>query len=86
MPMNYRSAQPKAPRWVWEHDPEKYAYENYHKMANTIKEGIPFDQVDTVPPNYHPGYLYQPWSIDQIMEDARNGKTVVLGDGDWDWF
>ncbi|KAI1201232.1 hypothetical protein F5X97DRAFT_320603 [Nemania serpens] len=82
--LDYKRAQPKAPRWIWQHDPEDYAYENYHKMAETIKEGIPFDQVNTAPPNYPPGYRYQPWSIDQIMEDARNGKLVVLGDGDWD--
>ncbi|KAI0512738.1 hypothetical protein F5B22DRAFT_657593 [Xylaria bambusicola] len=79
-----KRAQPKLPSWIWKHDPEKYAYENYHKMAETVKQGIPFDQVDTVPPNYPKGYRYQPWSIDDIMEDLRNGKPVNLGDGEWD--
>ncbi|RYC59324.1 hypothetical protein CHU98_g6890 [Xylaria longipes] len=82
--MDPKRAQPKLPSWIWKHDPEKYAYENYHKMADTIKQGIPFDQVDTVPPNYPPGYRYEPWSIDQIMEDVRNGKPIHLGDGDWE--
>lgn len=77
-------AQPKLPSWVWKHDPEKYAYENFEKMAATIDDGVPFDQVDTVPPNYPLGYRYTPWSIDQIMEDVRNGKPVELGEGNWD--
>ncbi|CAJ2506738.1 Uu.00g079240.m01.CDS01 [Anthostomella pinea] len=79
-----KRAQPKLPSWVWGHDPESYAYANYHKMAETIKQGVPFDQVDSVPPNYPPGYKYEPWSIDQIMEDVRNGKPVDLGSGNWD--
>ncbi|KAI0805218.1 hypothetical protein GGR55DRAFT_284199 [Xylaria sp. FL0064] len=79
-----KRAQPKLPSWIWKHDPEQYAYENYDKMAETVKQGIPFDQVDTVPPNYPKGYRYQPWSIDQIMEDVRNGKPITLGDGEWE--
>ncbi|TRX91273.1 hypothetical protein FHL15_007878 [Xylaria flabelliformis] len=79
-----KRAQPKLPSWIWKHDPEKYAYENYDKMAETIKQGIPFDQVDTVPPNYPPGYRYKAWSIDEIMEDVRNGRPIQLGDGDWE--
>ncbi|KAI8626088.1 FAD/NAD(P)-binding domain-containing protein [Xylariaceae sp. FL1651] len=53
-------------------------------MAETVKQGIPFDQVDSVPPNYPLGHRYQPWSIEQIMEDMRGGKPVNLGDGVWD--
>ncbi|KAI1348315.1 hypothetical protein F5Y01DRAFT_306889 [Xylaria sp. FL0043] len=79
-----KRAQPKLPSWIWKHDPEQYAYENYDKMAETIEQGIPFDRVDTVPPNYPKGYRYQPWSIDQIMEDVRNGKPINLGDGEWE--
>ncbi|KAI0392937.1 hypothetical protein F5Y17DRAFT_477175 [Xylariaceae sp. FL0594] len=77
-------AQPKMPSWVWKHDPEAYAYENYEEMAQTIKAGVPMDEVTTIPPNYPPGYKYKPWSIDDIMEDLRNGKSVDLGEGDWD--
>ncbi|KAI1503375.1 hypothetical protein F5X99DRAFT_375941 [Biscogniauxia marginata] len=79
-----KKAQPRLPAWVWKHDPELYAYENYRKMADTVKRGVPFDQVEAVPPNYPPGYRYRPWSIDQIMEDIRNGKPVDLGPGSWD--
>ncbi|KAH9899043.1 FAD/NAD(P)-binding domain-containing protein [Xylariomycetidae sp. FL2044] len=76
-------AQPKLPSWIWKHDPEAYAYENYDKMADTIKRGIPFDEVDSVPPNYPPGYKYEPWDIDDMMADVDNA-TVNLGPGNWD--
>ncbi|KAI1489110.1 hypothetical protein F5X96DRAFT_642292 [Biscogniauxia mediterranea] len=79
-----KKTQPRHPAWVWKHDPERYAYENYYKMAETVARGIPFDQAAVVPPNYPPGYRYQPWSIDQIMEDIRNRRPVDLGPGNWD--
>ncbi|KAI1393124.1 FAD/NAD(P)-binding domain-containing protein [Hypoxylon trugodes] len=76
-------AQPKLPRWIWKHDPEQYAYENYAKMVDTIRKGIPFDQVDTVPPNYPPGYKYKPWSIESMQKEVDEA-TVDMGSGDWD--
>ncbi|KAK5627565.1 hypothetical protein RRF57_003280 [Xylaria bambusicola] len=79
-----KRAQPKPPSWIWKHDPEKYAYENYDKMAETIKQGILFDQTDTAPPNYPRGYRFQAWSIDDIIDDLRNGNLVNLGKGEWD--
>ncbi|KAM0820863.1 putative FAD-binding domain-containing protein [Seiridium cardinale] len=79
-----RRAQPKLPSWVWSHDPEKYAYENYNKVLDSMRKGIPFSEDDSIPPNYPPGYKYEPWSIDQIMDDVRNGRPVNVGPGNWD--
>ncbi|KAK4168442.1 hypothetical protein QBC43DRAFT_360343 [Cladorrhinum sp. PSN259] len=79
-----RVAQPKLPSWVWGHDPEKYAYEVYDRVVEGMCKGVPFDKDDSIPPNYPPGYKYEPWSIEQIMEDMRNGKAVDLGSGNWD--
>ncbi|KAH8882212.1 FAD/NAD(P)-binding domain-containing protein [Thozetella sp. PMI_491] len=76
-------AQPKLPRWVWSHDPEAYAYEVYDKLVESIEKGVPLGEED-IPPNYPPGYKYEPWTIDEIMEDMRNGKPVQLGSGNWD--
>jgi hypothetical protein len=81
--VNPKLAQPKLPSWIWKHDPEQYAYDHYDKMAETIKQGVPFDLVDTVPPNYPPGYQYKPWNIEEIMENMRKGIPVDLGGGDW---
>ncbi|KAI1456663.1 FAD/NAD(P)-binding domain-containing protein [Annulohypoxylon moriforme] len=81
--VNPKLAQPKLPSWVWKHDPEKYAYDHYATMADTIRKGIPFDQVDSVPPNYPPGYKYKPWDIDEMQKEVDDG-TVDMGGGNWD--
>lgn len=82
--LNPRKAQPKLPRWVWSHDPEEYAYENYDRMVKDMSEDAPYGEDNSVPPNYPPGYRYEPWSIEEIMDDIRNGRPVNLGPGDWD--
>ncbi|POS72455.1 monooxygenase [Diaporthe helianthi] len=78
-----RRAQPQLPSWVFDHDSEAYAYENYDQVVESMKKGIPFDEDDSIPPNYPPGYKYEEWNIEQIMEDVRSGKPVDLGPGDW---
>ena len=70
--------------WVWSHDPEGYAYENFEKAATSIKNDVPFAEEDSYPPNYPPGYKFEPWSIEQIMDDMRAGRPVELGAGNWD--
>ena len=77
-------AQPKLPKWIWKHDPEAYAYENFDQMAENVKNGVPFDQIDTIPPNYPPGHKYEPWNMEDVMQDVINGRPVELGSGDWD--
>jgi hypothetical protein len=71
--LNPRLAQPKHPRWVWDHDPEVYAYEHYAKNIETMKKGISFDE-SGIPPR----------SIDNIMDAMRKGVPVELGPGNWD--
>lgn len=79
-----RRAQPKLPAWVWSHDPEKYAYEVYDRVVDSMNKGVPMEEDTSYPPNYPPGYKYEPWRIDDIMEDMRNGRPVELGKGNWD--
>jgi hypothetical protein len=79
-----RRAQPKLPKWVWGHDPEAYAYENYTKSAESLKKGIDMKDEESFEPNYPRGYKYEPWSIEKIMDDMRAGKPIDLGPGDWE--
>ncbi|KAK3111033.1 hypothetical protein LTR53_014085, partial [Teratosphaeriaceae sp. CCFEE 6253] len=74
---------PKHPKWVWQHDPETYTYEHYATNVAAMKQGIRFDESD-VPPNFPPGYKYEPWTIDWVMDCMREGKPVELGPGNWD--
>lgn len=80
-----RRAAPKLPRWVWSHDPEAYAADNFEKVVDGVRKEVPLsEEIDGVQPNYPPGYRYEPWNIEDIMEDMRNGRPVELGAGDWD--
>jgi len=60
-----------------------YALENYAKAVESMKEGVKMEDDERVPPNYPPGYKYEPWNIEQVMEDMRAGKPIDLGSGDW---
>ncbi|KXX78132.1 6-hydroxynicotinate 3-monooxygenase [Madurella mycetomatis] len=81
--VDHRQAHPQLPMWIWCHDPEEYAYQVYDRVVESMEKGVPLEEDDSVPPNYPPGYKYRPWSIDQIMEDVKNGKPVDLGPGNW---
>ena len=78
-----RKSSPRLPRWIWQHDPELHAHENYDKSVRSMDRGISLEDDVSVPPNYPPGHRYDPWTIHDIMEDIRAGKKVDLGPGDW---
>ena len=63
--------------WIWAHDAEKYAYENYGKAFRSILSGEPFENT-----NIPPGHVLEPWKIDELLELQKEGKTLKL-DGDW---
>lgn len=79
-----RRAAPKLPAWVWGHDPEYHAHTYYHDIVDGMKKNIKIEDDERVPPNFPPGYKYEPWNIEDVMEDMRNGKQIDLGSGNWD--
>jgi hypothetical protein len=79
-----RKAAPKHPKWVWEHDPEAYCYENYDKCVAGMRKGLKMEDEQSFEPNFPRGYKYKPWTIDEIMSDMREGKTVDQEEGNWD--
>lgn len=81
--LNPRVAQPKLPKWVFSHDPEIYAYQYYGQNVETMNKGIRFDE-SGIPPNFPPGYKWEPWSIDYIIDCMHKRVPVDLGAGDWD--
>lgn len=80
---NARAANPAMPKWIWSHDPEKYAYENYDKVVELVKQNKRLDEDETIPPNYPPGYRYEPWDIETIMKNKQAGIPFDLGPGEW---
>ena len=83
MKLDPRRAAPKLPKWVWSHDPEAYAYENCDRAVESLKQGIPFEDDDRISPNYPLDHKYEPWNIERIVDDIRQGKPIDLGPGDW---
>ncbi|KAI3394531.1 hypothetical protein diail_2580 [Diaporthe ilicicola] len=41
--------KPQYGRWIWAHNPERYAYENYGKALRNLVEGTPFQNTN-IPP------------------------------------
>ena len=72
-----KSAIPPVGKWIVEHDPEEYAFSNYHKALANIVDGVPF--VNTNRPS---GVEYKPWTIDGLVEAMDKGEPAIL-DGDW---
>lgn len=81
--LNPRIAQPKLPSWVFSHDPEIYAYQYYDENVAAMKKGISFDE-SGIPPNFPPGYKWQPWDINYILDCMEKRIPVDMGPGNWD--
>ncbi|CAH0028286.1 unnamed protein product [Clonostachys rhizophaga] len=63
--------------WILNHDPEKYAYENYGNCVNFLVAGTPFKNTNSVP-----GYKYKPWTVQELLEASECGVPIV-DEGDW---
>jgi hypothetical protein len=80
-----RRAAPKLPAWIFKHDPELYAYQHYDTAVKAANNGAKFiTDVEELPSNYPPGYKYEPWNINTIMDTMKAGKPIDLGTGIWD--
>ncbi|KAK0206903.1 hypothetical protein DFS33DRAFT_1421923 [Desarmillaria ectypa] len=57
--------------WLAKHDSEQYAYNNYEACAKHIMEGTPFTNT-----NIPPGYIYEPWTVQYLVNAANEGRVV----------
>lgn len=64
--------------WIWKHDPEQYAIDNYNKALAHLTSGSPFHNTNTPP-----GYVPKPWSIDELLKAKESGEGFPL-EGDWE--
>jgi hypothetical protein len=64
--------------WVWNHDPEKYAIENYDKAVAFLLENFPFNNT-----NIPRGHVYKPWTLDELLDIKEAGGEIGL-DGLWE--
>ncbi|KAK0206683.1 hypothetical protein DFS33DRAFT_611258 [Desarmillaria ectypa] len=63
--------------WLSKHNPEQYTYDNYAACAKNVTEGAPFVNTNTPP-----GYTYEPWTVQDLLQAAKEGRDV-LDTGDW---
>lgn len=56
--------------WIYRHDPEQYAVENFKACAEHILSGTPFENTNT--PD---DYVYTPWTIEGLLEAQARGDA-----------
>ncbi|KAJ9605889.1 hypothetical protein H2200_009738 [Cladophialophora chaetospira] len=69
----------KIGRWVWNHNPEAYARDNYAACLAHLTEGAPFTNN-----NLPPGHVYEPWNLESESKRMKAGiKSNLKQNGDW---
>ncbi|KAJ4341958.1 hypothetical protein N0V95_007054 [Ascochyta clinopodiicola] len=63
--------------WLINHDPEQYAYDNYHSCAQHLLTDAPFENTNSVP-----GYKYKPWTVKELLDASERGEPLE-DEGDW---
>ena len=76
-PPNPEALKPMVPKWVFTHDPEQYAVDNYAKAAASLEGGESFSNT-----NIPPGHVPKQWSMAEVRKLEAEGKTIELT-GDW---
>lgn len=62
--------------WLWNHDPEQYAIDNYDKALAHLQDGTTFQNT-----NVPRGYVHTPWTIDELL-DPKKAEEIWLA-GSW---
>lgn len=69
------------PRWIYQHDPEAYAYSMYGPAFQHVVSGGATDFQNT---NIPPGHTFRKWTIDEVKGQMKRGEMIEqLMDGDW---
>ena len=63
----------KLGRWVWGHDAERYATDNYAAALEHLRDGTEFENT-----NIPPGHKYQPWTLMTEMARIKSGVPSKL--------
>ncbi|GKZ22571.1 hypothetical protein AbraCBS73388_008732 [Aspergillus brasiliensis] len=67
-------------KWIWCHNPERYATENYTQAHASLKSGAPFQNT-----NLPPGHKFEDWTLEDEVEKEKMGIAVpdLKQNGDW---
>jgi hypothetical protein len=67
-------------KWIWLHNAERYATENFAQARAHLETGAPFEHT-----NLPVGFKWEPWSIDDELEKEKQGIHTpdIKLNGDW---
>lgn len=67
-------------KWIWTHQPERYATDNFAAARTHLETGAPFEHT-----NIPKGFKWEPWSMDEETRKEKEGiHTLDLkSNGDW---
>ena len=76
-PTDLTKVQARVPKWIFTHDPEQYAVDNYAKAAASVEDGTDFHNT-----NMPPGHVPTLWTMEEVLALEAAGKKFELS-GDW---
>jgi 2-polyprenyl-6-methoxyphenol hydroxylase-like FAD-dependent oxidoreductase len=76
-PIDVTKVQARVPKWIFTHDPEQYAVDNYAKAAASVAGGTTFENT-----NIPPGHVPSVWTMEEVLALEVEGKKIELS-GDW---
>ncbi|KAI1856413.1 hypothetical protein JX265_011660 [Neoarthrinium moseri] len=66
-------------KWLWTHNAERYATDNFHRAKDHLEIGTPFSNT-----NLPPGHKPESWTLTEQMEKEKAGLVEDLtSNGDW---
>ncbi|KAI0897021.1 hypothetical protein F4806DRAFT_495528 [Annulohypoxylon nitens] len=64
-------------KWVWTHNPERYAAENFAKARAHLETGAHFEHT-----NLPVGHKWTSWNMQEVIENEKQGVDLK-SNGDW---
>ena len=74
----------KVPKWIWTHDPEKYAQARYGEASGSLMEGEGEGKKGFANSNFPVGHEMRSWTLEELERLRGEGKSAEsLLSGDW---
>ncbi|KAI8951146.1 hypothetical protein F4801DRAFT_300749 [Xylaria longipes] len=66
-------------RWIWQHNPEDYAREQFTAALDHLQTGAPFENT-----NLPKGHVYEDWNVEsELKKQAAGVPSQLMSNGDW---
>ncbi|KAI0455921.1 FAD/NAD(P)-binding domain-containing protein [Xylaria acuta] len=66
-------------RWIWQHNPEDYAREQFTAALDHLQTGTPFENT-----NLPKGHVYEDWDVEsELKKQAAGVPSQLMSNGDW---